>query len=111
MKNLILILLFCFNVSCASYNAEREKIRLEKKKIAYEHQLNLDKLTCKKYGFEESTTNFSNCMMELDITRKKYLAQKKALECQSVRQSNMNSGVTGFWGGVLMGLRESMSCN
>ena len=59
MKNLILILLFCFNLSCANYNAEREKIRLEKKKIAYEHQLNLDKITCKKYGFEESTTNFS----------------------------------------------------
>ena len=50
-------------------------------------------------------------MMELDISRKRYLVQKKALECESVRQSNMSSGVTGFWGGVLMGLRENMSCN
>ena len=60
MKNLILILLFCFNLSFANYNAEREQMRLEKKRIAYEHQLNLDKMTCNKYGFEESTINFSN---------------------------------------------------
>ena len=79
MKNLILILLFCFNLSCANYNAEREKIRLEKKKIAHEHQLNIDKITCNKYGFNEGSLNFSNCMMELDINRKKYLVQKKNL--------------------------------
>ena len=65
MKNLILIFLFCLNLSCANYNAEREKIRLEKKKIAYEHQLNLDKITCKKYGFNEGTLNFSNCIFNI----------------------------------------------
>ena len=63
-------------------------------------------MTCNKYGFEESTINFSNCMMELDITRKKYLAQKKALECQSVRQSNMNSGVTGILGRCAYGIKR-----
>jgi len=111
MKNLFLIFLLIFNLSCAQYSADREKIRLEKKRVAYEQQLNIDKISCKKYGFNEGTLNFSSCMMELDINRKKYLAQKKALECESVRQSNMNSGVTGFWGGVLMGLRENMSCD
>ena len=68
-------------------------------------------LKYKQYCTNQWTLNFSNCMMELDISRKRYLVQKKALECESVRQSNMSSGVTGFWGGVLMGLRENMSCN
>ena len=111
MKNVFLVLIFIFNISCANYNAEREQMKLEKKRIAYEHQLKMDKITCTTYGYREGTSNFSNCMMELDLVRKNYLAQKKARECESVRRSNLNSGVTGFWGGVLMGLRENMSCN
>ena len=33
------------------------------------------------------------------------------LECQNVRKDNSTSGVTGFWGGVLLGARESLACD
>ena len=36
---------------------------------------------------------------------------RKMLECEAVRRDNANSGVTGFWGGVLMGARENLACD
>ena len=30
---------------------------------------------------------------------------------QNVKQDNSTSGVTGFWGGVLLGMRENLACN
>ena len=43
--------------------------------------------------------------------RNEILITRKILECQNVRRDNANSGVTGFWGGVLMGLRENLACD
>ena len=49
--------------------------------------------------------------MKLDQKRNEILMTKKTLECQNVRRDNANSGVTGFWGGVLLGLRENLACD
>ena len=37
-----------------------------------------------------------------DQKRNEILMTRKILRCQNVRRDNANSGVTGFWGGVLM---------
>ena len=51
----------------------------------------------------------------LFLSYSKFLAalvlSRKILKCQNVRRDNANSGVTGFWGGVLMGLRENLACD
>jgi hypothetical protein len=49
--------------------------------------------------------------MKLDTTRREILTTKKMLECKNVRRDNSNSEVTGFWGGVLLGMREKLACN
>ena len=48
--------------------------------------------------------------MELDLKRKQAEMHAKNLECQNVRRDNSTSGVTGFWGGVLLGMRENLAC-
>ena len=45
--------------------------------------------------------------MKLDNARR----HAKMLECENVRRDNSNSGVSGFWGGVLLGMRENLACN
>ena len=45
------------------------------------------------------------------IARKENIRTRKMLECEAVRRDNANSGVTGFWGGVLMGARENLACD
>ena len=96
---------------CADYLAEKEKIKLEKKQLVYERQVKMDKKTCEHYGFKKNTPEFSNCLMQVDVARKKDIRTKKMLECEAVRRDNTNSGVTGFWGGVLMGARENLACD
>ena len=49
--------------------------------------------------------------MQIDIARKENIRTRKMLECEAVRRDNANSGVTGFWGGVLMGARENLACD
>ena len=49
--------------------------------------------------------------MKIDVQRKAILREQKRRECQEVRRSNAESGVGGFWGGVLMGARENMACD
>ena len=51
------------------------------------------------------------CLMKLDTKRKELMITRKMLECQNVRKDNSTSGVTGFWGGVLLGARESLACD
>ena len=86
---------------CADYLAERERLKLQNQKLALEKQRRDDRDTCKYYGFKINTTEFSDCLMKLDIARKQEIITRKMLECEAVRKSNSESGVSGFWGSVL----------
>ena len=99
MKRLLIIFLIVLS-GCTSFNNEN-RISLKEK------QRNEDIQNCKFYGFTQGTADFSNCLMKLDNARR----HTKILECQNVRRDNSNSGVTGFWGGVLLGMRENLACN
>jgi hypothetical protein len=110
-NNIILIFLIFFLTGCADYLAERERIREQNRKLEYERQVQNDRSTCIRYGFTPNTSEFSNCLMKIDVQRKAILREQKRRECQEVRRSNAESGVGGFWGGVLMGARENMACD
>ena len=99
MKKILIILLIVLSGCVSSKN--ENKISLKEK------QRNEDIQNCKYYGFSESTKEFSNCLMKLDNARR----HTKILECENVRRDNSNSGVTGFWGGVLLGMRENLACS
>ena len=103
MKKIFILFLIFLN-GCANSNTE-SKINIREK------QRKEDTVTCKHYGFQKDTIEFSNCLMKLDQKRNEILITRKILECQNVRRDNANSGVTGFWGGVLMGLRENLACD
>ena len=82
---------------------EKENLRIEKLRAE-------DSNSCEYYGFKKNTKEFSECLMELDLKRKQAEMHAKNLECQNVRRDNSTSGVTGFWGGVLLGMRENLAC-
>ena len=103
MKKIFILFLIFLNGSANSNTESKINIR--------EKQRNEDTVTCKHYGFQKDTIEFSNCLMKLDQQRNEILITRKILECQNVRRDNANSGVTGFWGGVLMGLRENLACD
>ena len=103
MKKLLIIFIIILS-GCGGANNEN-KISLT------EHQRSEDIKTCEYYGFAIGTNEFSNCLMKLDTTRREILTTKKMLECQNVRKDNSNSEVTGFWGRVLLGMRENLACN
>lgn len=110
--NFILISLLSISLfSCSGYMAELEQNRLERERVKQQQQLANDKQICKAYGFKEGSMNFSNCLIKLDFNRKKIAEMKKMRECEAVRRDNSQSGVTGFWGGVLMGARENLACD
>tara|TARA_B100000242_G_C42587334_1_gene277864 strand:+ start:106 stop:456 length:351 start_codon:yes stop_codon:yes gene_type:complete len=111
-KLLALAILSLTLVSCAMTEEERLKKEAESLSKMIEEQKRIvqkDKATCKNYGFDENTQGFSNCLMQLDISRKEEAALKKVLRCQRIKQANNNPNKqsTGFWGGVLEGLSES----
>ena len=99
MKKILIIFLIILT-GCVSSNNEN-KISLKEK------QRNEDIENCKYYGFTQGTADFSNCLMKLDNA----IRHAKMLECENVRRDNSNSGVGGFWGGVLLGMRENLVCN
>ena len=103
MKKLLIIFIIILS-GCVGTNNET-KISLK------EYQISEDIKTCEYYGFTKGSNEFSNCLMKLDTTRREILTTKKMLECENVRKDNSNSGVTGFWGGVLLGMRENLACN
>ena len=111
MKLFFIILLSLVLTNCSEYFTERDRIKLQKKQEAYERQMEMDKKTCEYYGFKKNTSEFSNCLMRVDLARKENITTRKMLECEAVRRDNANSGVTGFWGGVLMGARENLACD
>ena len=99
MKKILIIFLIVLSGCVSSKN--ENKISLKEKQRSEGIQ------NCSYYGFIEGTSEFSNCLMELDNARR----HAKILECENVRRDNSNSGVTGFWGGVLLGMRENLACN
>ena len=110
-QTLMALILGLLLSSCSNYLSEKKLLELQKDKQILEKQRNEDKATCKYYGFKADTAEFSDCLMNLDIARKQELITRKMLECEAVRKSNSESGVTGFWGGVLMGARENLACD
>ena len=106
-----------FLSSCADYRAERKQLKLENEKLVLKKQREKDNKTCEYYGFKKNTNQFSNCLMELEISRKKNLIAKKMLECESVRRDNIQNSSSGwnnvsaFLSGVLEGARENLACN
>ena len=113
MKKILLIIIlgiFTLN-SCADYKTERKQLKLENEKLVLNKKREKDGKTCEYYGFKKGTAQFSNCLMKIDIARKDNIRTRKMLECEAVRRDNANSGVTGFWGGVLMGARENLVCD
>mgnify|MGYP001179871983 FL=1 len=110
-KFLVIVVLGLFLTNCANYIAEKERINLQKENAALDKQRQEDKDTCKYYGFKEETSEFSDCLMNLDIARKQELITKKMLECEAVRRDNNQSSATGFWAGVLKGARENLACD
>jgi len=112
MKKILLIIFSTLLLNnCADYTAERERLKLQKEKLALEKQRKEDRATCKYYGFKVETAAFSDCLMNLDIARKKELITRKMLECEAVRRDNNQSSASGFWAGVLMGARENLACD
>ena len=90
MKKLLIIFIIILSGCVSSSNAN--KISLAEK------QKNNDIQSCKYYGYKEESIEFSNCLMKLDTARR----HAKMLKCENVRKDNSNSGVGGFWGGVLL---------
>ena len=89
----------------------RTKLKNEREQIQLEEKRKSDIKQCKHYGFEENTSDFYNCLMQIDFKRKELVKKEKILRCENVRRDNSSSGVTGFWGGVLMGMRENLACD
>jgi len=112
MKKLLgIVVLGLLLSNCANYIAEKERLKLQKEKAALEKQRQEDMSTCKYYGFKENTSEFSDCLMNLDLARKQELITKKMLECEAVRRDNNQSSATGFWAGVLKGARANLACD
>ena len=110
-QTLMALILGLLLSSCSNYLSEKKLLELQKDKQILEKQRNEDKATCIYYGFKAETPEFSDCLMNLDIARKKELLTKKMLECEAVRRDNRQSLATGFWAGVLKGARENLSCD
>ena len=104
MKKISILLIVIFICGCST-TINENKISLK------EQQRQEDIKTCKYYGFKEQTKDFSYCLIKLENTRNEIIVTQKMLECENVIRDNLNSGVTGFWGGVLLGLRESLACD
>ena len=110
-KILKLALILIFLSSCSQYSESRKLTKIEKENLRVEKQRVEDTKSCGYYGFKKGTEEFSKCLMDLDLKRKQSEILAKTLECQNVRKDNSTSGVTGFWGGVLLGMRENLACN
>ena len=112
MKKILQVFaLSLFLNSCADYLAYIQSERQENIRLAYERQMAMDRSTCIGYGFTPNTSEFSNCLMKVDMQRKAEIRRQKAIECAEVRKSNSESAATGFWGGVLKGAMENMACD
>lgn len=103
MKKILIIVITILLSGCVTPE-ERAQIKLNKEKALIEG----DKNRCFNYGFTSGTTQFSNCMMQLDLARKEEQALKEVLRCERAKQRQANkksSGLTG-WGAVLEGAMD-----
>ena len=104
MRKFSLFFLLIFISGCVSAVQESKTSLIQEQKLE-------DLKTCKYYGFKEGTSDLNYCLMKLDIIRKQLLLKKKILQCENVRRDNSTIKGTGFWGGVLMGMRENLACD
>ena len=100
MKKILIIFITLLLGGCMTAE-ERAQIKLnEEKTIILDHQNR-----CLNYGFKTDTTQFSNCMMQLDLARKEEKALKEVLRCErakTIQANKESSGLTG-WGALLEG--------
>ena len=80
---------------------EKAELKLEKEKALVLEDQN----KCINYGFSKGTDQFSNCMMQLDISRNEEKALKKTLRCEreKQRQANKKGPSLSGWGALLEG--------
>ena len=80
---------------------EKAQLQLEKQKTLILEDQN----KCLGYGFTQGIDQFSNCMMQLDISRNEEKALKKALRCEreKQRQANKKGPSLSGWGALLEG--------
>ena len=85
---------------------EKAQLKLEQQRKIIE----ADNNKCIGYGFTKGTDQFSNCMMQLDISRKEEAALKKVLRCERAkqRQANKKGPSTSGWGAVLEGALDGL---
>lgn len=97
---LINILVFILISGCIKNEGKIDN-KLEKEKAI----TNANKNTCLGYGFSEGTDQFSNCMMQLDISRKEKNALREILRCNRIkeRQANKKGPSLSGWGAILEG--------
>ena len=96
-----LVLAICLAVFGCISAEEKTELRLEKEKALVLEDQN----KCINYGFSRGTDQFSNCMMQLDISRNEEKALKKALRCEreKQRQANKKGPSLSGWGALLEG--------
>ena len=103
MKKILIIVITILLSGCVTPE-ERAQIKLNKEKALIADDQN----RCLNYGFTTGTSEFSNCMMQLDMARKEEKALKEVLRCERAKQRQANkksSGLTG-WGAVLEGAMD-----
>lgn len=100
MKKIVILFAFLSLYGCVTPE-EKAQLQLEKEKTLILEDQN----KCLGYGFTQGTDQFSNCMMQLDISRNEEKALKKALRCEreKQRQANKKGSSLSGWGALLEG--------
>ena len=100
MKKIVILFAVLLLYGCVTPE-KKTQLQLEKQKTLVLEDQN----KCIKYGFSKGTDQFSNCMMQLDISRNEEKALKKALRCEreKQRQANKKGPSLSGWGALLEG--------
>ena len=105
MKKIVILFTVLLLYGCVSPE-EKAQLKLEQQRKIIE----ADNNKCIGYGFTKGTDQFSNCMMQLDISRKEEAALKKVLRCERAkqRQANKKGPSASGWGAVLEGALDGL---
>ena len=100
MKKIVILFAVLSLYGCVTPE-EKAQLQLEKEKTLILEDQN----KCLGYGFAKGTDQFSNCMMQLDISRNEEKALKKDLRCEreKQRQANKKGPSLSGWGALLEG--------
>ena len=100
MKKIVILFAVLLLYGCVTPE-EKAQLQLEKQKTLILEDQN----KCLGYGFTQGTDQFSNCMMQLDISRNEEKALKKTLRCEreKQRQANKKGPSLSGWGALLEG--------